>query len=48
MIKTMFLEILNVDGHNQILLIMCLTDSKSLHDVVYFTKTLTEKRLKLA
>ena len=48
MIKTMFFEILNVDGHNQILLIMCLTDSKSLHDVVYFTKTLTEKRLKLA
>ena len=48
MIKTMLLEILNVDGHNQILLIMCLTDSKSLHDVVYSTNTLTEKQLKIA
>ena len=47
MIKTMFLEILNVDAHNQILLINCVTDSKSLHDAVYSTKTLTEKRLKI-
>ena len=46
MIKTMFLEILNVDAHNQILPIKCVTDSKSLHDAVYSTKTLTEKRLK--
>ena len=46
MIKTMFLEILNVDAHNQILLIKCVTDSKSLYDAVYSTKTLTEKRLK--
>ena len=46
MIKAMFLEILNVDAHNQILPIKCVTDSKSLHDAVYSTKTLTEKRLK--
>ena len=31
---------------NQILPIKYITDSKSLHDVVYFSKTLTEKRLK--
>ena len=43
MIKTMFLEILNVDAHNQILPIKCVT----LHDAVYSTKTLTEKRLKI-
>ena len=47
MIKTMFLETLNVDAHNQILPIKCVTDSKSLHDAVYSTKTLTEKRLKI-
>ena len=47
MIKTMFLEILNVDAHNQILLIKCVTDSKSLYDAVYSTKTLIEKRLKI-
>ena len=46
-IKTMFLEILNVDARNQILPIKCVTDSQSLHDVVYSNKTLTEKRLKL-
>ena len=46
-IKTMFLEILNVDAHNQILPIKFVTDSQSLHDVVYSNKTLTEKRLKL-
>ena len=46
MIKTMILEILNVDAHNQILLIKCVTDSKSLHDAVY-SKTLTEKQLKI-
>ena len=43
----MFLEILNVDAHNQILPINCVTDRKSLHDAVYSTKTLTEKRLKI-
>ena len=43
MIKAMFLEILNVDAHNQILPIKCVT----LHDAVYSTKTLTEKRLKI-
>ena len=43
MIKTMFLEILNVDAYNQILLIKCVTDSKSFHDTVYSSKTLTEK-----
>ena len=47
MIKTMFLETLSVDAHNQILPINCVTDSKSLHDAVYSTKTLTEKRLKI-
>ena len=47
MIKTMFLEILNVDAPNQILPIKCVTDSKSLHHAVYSTKTLTEKRLKI-
>ena len=46
MIKTMFLEILNVDAHNQILPIKCVNESNSLHDAVYSTKTLTEKRLK--
>ena len=43
MTKTMFLEILNVDAYNQILLIKCVTDSKSFHDTVYSSKTLTEK-----
>ena len=47
MIKTMFLEILNVDAHNQILPIKCVNESNSLHDAVYSTKTLTEKRLKI-
>ena len=42
-IKAIFLEILNVDAHNQILPIKCATESKSLHDAVYSTKTLTEK-----
>ena len=40
MTKTVFLEILNVDAHNQIPWI------KSLHDAVYSTKTLTETQLK--
>ena len=39
MTKTVFLEILNVDAHNQIPRI------KSLHDAVYSTKTLTETQL---
>ena len=39
MVKTMLLEILNVDAYNQILLVKCVTDSKSLHDAVYPTKT---------
>ena len=43
MIKAIFLEILNVDAHNQILPIKCVAESKSLHDAVYSTKTLTEK-----
>ena len=47
MIKAMFLEILNVDAHNEILLINCVTDSKSLHGAVYSTKTLTEEPLKI-
>ena len=47
MIKAMFLEILNVDAHNQILPIKCVTDSKSLHDAVYSTKTLAEKQLRI-
>ena len=42
MIKAMFLEILNVDAHNQILPIKCVTDSKPLHDAVCSTKTLTK------
>ena len=47
MIKAMFLEILNVDAHNEILPLKCVTDSKSLHDAVYSTKTLTEKWLSI-
>ena len=43
MIKTMFLEIMNVNAHNQILPIKHVTDSKSLYDAVYSTKTLPEK-----
>ena len=43
----MFLEISNVDADNQILPMKCVTDNKSLHDAVYSTKTLTEKRLKM-
>ena len=43
MIKTMFLEILNVDAHNQIVPIKCVTDSKLLYDAVYSTKILTIK-----
>ena len=47
MIKTMFLEILNVDAQNQILLITCVAESKSFHDTVYSTKTLMENQLKI-
>ena len=46
MIKSLLLEIF-IDAHNQNLLLKCVTDSKSLHDTVYSTKTLTEKRLKI-
>ena len=47
MIKTVFLQSLNVDARNQILLIRCITDSKSLHAKLYSFKALTEKRLKI-
>ena len=33
--------------HNQTLPIKCITDSKSLRDVVYLSKEVTEKRLKI-
>ena len=47
MIKWMLLEILKIDTNNEILPITCITDSKSLHDAVYSTKEVTEKRLKI-
>ena len=37
--------ILNLNVENQILPIKCITDSKSLHDVVYSSNNPTEKRL---
>ena len=47
MIKIMFLEILNVDVHNQILPINYVTDSTSLYDKVYSTKNSNENQLKI-
>ena len=46
MIKTMFLEISNVDAQNQILLITCVADSKSFHHTVYSTKTFNGEPIK--
>ena len=43
----LLLEILKLEQQNQILPIKCITDSKSLHDAVYSSKTLTQKRLKI-
>ena len=47
MIKCILLEILNLNVKNQILPIKCITDSKSLHDVVYSSNNSTEKRLRI-
>ena len=47
MIKTMFCAILNVDAHTQILPIKSVTDSTTLNNAVYSTKSLTETRLKI-
>ena len=47
MIRCLLLEVLKVEQRNQILPIKCITDSKSLHDAVYSSKALTEKRLKI-
>ena len=44
--KYLLLETLKLEQQNQILPIKCITDSKSLHDTAYLSKTLTEKRLK--
>ena len=46
MIKTLLLEILNIEVQSKILLLKCATDSKSLHDAICFYKTVTEHRLK--
>ena len=43
----MFLEILNIDVHNQILPINYATDSTSLYDKVYSTKNSNENQLKI-
>ena len=37
LVKTLLLEILNIYMQNQILSINCVTDSKSLHELVYST-----------
>ena len=47
MIRCLLLEILMLEQQNQILPIKCITDSKSIHDAVYSSKTLTKKRLKI-
>ena len=44
MIKYILLEILNLNVENQILLIRCVTNSKSLHHAVYSSNNPTEKR----
>ena len=46
-IRCLVLEILKLEQQNQILPIKCITDSKSLHDAVYSTKTLTELKIEL-
>ena len=43
----MFSEILKIQLNNQTLPIKCITDSKSLHDAVYSSREVTEKRLKI-
>ena len=47
MIKCMLLDILKIEYNNKTLPIKCITDSKSLHDAVYSSKEVTEKRLKI-
>ena len=42
-----FTRNLKLEQQNQVLPIKCITDSKSSHDTVYSSKTLTEKRLKI-
>ena len=47
MIRYLLLEIVKLEQQNQILHKKCITGSKSLHDSVYSSETLTEKRLKI-
>ena len=47
MIKCMLLDILKIEYNNKTLPIKCITDSKSLHDAVYSSKEVTEKRLRI-
>ena len=46
-IRCLLLEILKLEQQNQILPIKCITDSNFLHNAVYSSKALTEKRLKI-
>ena len=47
MTTCMLLDILKIEYNNKILPIKCITDSNSLHDAVYSSKEVTEKRLKI-
>ena len=47
MIKCMLLDILKIEYNNKTLPIKCITDGKFLHDAVYSSKEVTEKRLKV-
>ena len=47
MIKYILLQILNLNGDNQILPIKCITDSKSQYDTVYSSNNPTKRRLKI-
>lgn len=42
----MFSEILKIKLNSQTLPIRCITDSKSLHDAVYWSEEVSEKRLR--
>ena len=47
MTKCLQLEIVKLEQQNRILPIKSITNSKSLHNVVYYSKTLTKKKLKI-
>ena len=48
LIRSVLCDILQLSSEGQVLPIFCVTDNRSLFDSVHSTKTLTDKRLKMA